>query len=51
MRKINFMKKIRCSQILASLAMIVSMTMSDRNCVYIFHQPTIPPEVRKLKKN
>lgn len=45
----TILKKMKFPQILALCAMIVSYVMANRNCVFIYHQPKMPDELKKLR--
>ena len=48
MKKIDFKK---CANVLAGMAMMFSLVAVNTRCVFIFHQPKMPEEMKKLKKN
>ena len=45
----NKMKK-NISKILAICAMVMSVTIANQNCVFIYHQEEKPDELRRLRR-
>lgn len=42
--------KIQSAKVLANVSLKIGKLSADSACAYIFHQPKMPVEVKKLKK-
>lgn len=48
MRK--FSKKFMAANMLASLALCMSVVAANSRCIFVFHQPKLPNSIKKLRK-
>lgn len=51
MKKVfNFMKKLNGATVIASLAMILAVGVANSCCVFIYHQPEMPDQIKRLQR-
>lgn len=46
----EFLKKVSAPGMLAALALCMTTVAANSECVYVFHQPEVPEDLKKYRK-
>ena len=51
MRLKEFLKKVSAPGMLAALALCMTTVAANSECVFVFHQPEVPEDLKKYRKS